>query len=48
MWCTHREMYSIGGALGKDHIEVKGDKLYREQVVRTLEREHRITRENRG
>jgi len=41
-------MYSIGGALGKDHIEVKGDKLYREQVVRTLEREHRITRENRG
>jgi len=37
---TYREMHSPGEALGKDHIEVKGNKLCGGQMVRTLEGEN--------
>ena len=48
MWYTHRKMHSPGEALGEDCMEVERNNLCREQVVRTLEKKHRTTREDRG
>jgi len=41
-------MYSPVEALEKGYMKVEGDKLCRGQVVRTLERKHKTTGENRG
>jgi len=41
-------MHSPVEALEKGCMKVEGDKLCRGQIVRTLEREHRTTGENRG
>jgi len=41
-------MYSLGEVLGKDHMEEEGDRLYRGQGIRTLEKEHRTIGEDRS
>jgi len=48
MQYAYREMHSPEEVLERDHMEVERDKLYEEQGVRTLEEEHRATKENRG
>jgi len=45
---AYREMCSPGEVLEGDHMEIEGDKLYRGQGIRTLEKEYRATKKDRG
>ena len=48
MQCAYRKMHSLGEAQEKDYIEKEENRLCKEQEIRTLKEEHRVTRENRG
>jgi len=48
MQYTHREIYSLGEALVKNHIKEEEDRLYKGKRTRTLKEKHRTIKRNRG
>jgi len=48
MWYAYREMHSHGEVLEEGHMKAEGDKSCRGQNVKTIEKEYKVTKGDRG